>query len=215
MCASTFPSHPTEPGAVQGAQPGALACTHPHGFTLLELAVAGAIVAVLLTVAVPSVAAFRTQLQLKAATNSLFNSVLFARREAVLRNMRVVVCKSQGGAQCAPGQPGRGGLVACSTATTMPAWTPLSWCCSAKLGHRRSASWATRRSRTTFFTPAWGLAPTYRHPSVGRVAHLQQPAQQQATCWWNCARWSSVRVAAGERRVRWRLRLRLRLLPSA
>jgi type IV fimbrial biogenesis protein FimT len=72
-----------------------------RGFTLVELAVAGTIVAVLLTMAVPSVAAFRTQLQLKTATNSLFNSVLFARREALMRNMRVVVCKSHSGAQCA------------------------------------------------------------------------------------------------------------------
>jgi type IV fimbrial biogenesis protein FimT len=71
-----------------------------RGFTLVELAVVGTIVAVLLTVAIPSVAAFRTQLQLKTATNNLFNSVLFTRREAVMRNMRVVLCKSRDGATC-------------------------------------------------------------------------------------------------------------------
>jgi type IV fimbrial biogenesis protein FimT len=70
------------------------------GVTLVELAVVGTIVAVLLTVAVPSLAAFRTQLQLKTATNNLFNSLLVARREAVIRNMRVVLCKTENGAQC-------------------------------------------------------------------------------------------------------------------
>lgn len=71
-----------------------------RGVTLVELAVVGSIVAVLLTVAVPSLAAFRTQLQLKTATNKLFNSLLVARREAVMRNMRVVVCKTANGTQC-------------------------------------------------------------------------------------------------------------------
>ena len=71
-----------------------------RGYTLVELCVAGAIVSILLSLAAPSIGAFRTKMQLKTVTESIFNSLNFTRREAIMRNMPVVMCKSSDGLEC-------------------------------------------------------------------------------------------------------------------
>lgn len=70
------------------------------GFTLIELLVVVALVAILLSLATPSLAALANSMRLTKATNSLFSSLIFARSEAILRNSRAVVCKSASGSVC-------------------------------------------------------------------------------------------------------------------
>ena len=79
---------------------GTLSRKPAQGYTLLELCVAGAIVAILMSLAAPLIGAFRAQMQLRTATNSMLSSLNFTRREAIMRNVQVVMCKSSDGLQC-------------------------------------------------------------------------------------------------------------------
>jgi type IV fimbrial biogenesis protein FimT len=72
------------------------------GFTLIELIVTLALVAIIMTVAVPT---FQEMLRANRAatdTNDFISSLNFARSEAVKRGRNVVLCKSTDGATCAP-----------------------------------------------------------------------------------------------------------------
>ena len=70
------------------------------GFTLIELLLVVAVVAVLQSLAAPSLAGMANSMRLSTATNSLFSSLLLARSEAIKRNSRAVVCKSATGNAC-------------------------------------------------------------------------------------------------------------------
>jgi type IV fimbrial biogenesis protein FimT len=70
------------------------------GFTLVELLVVLAIVAVLLGTAIPSFRGVIRSAKLSSATDSLFSSLLMARSEAAKRHARVVLCKSADGSNC-------------------------------------------------------------------------------------------------------------------
>lgn len=70
------------------------------GFTLVELLVVMLLMAIFLSLAMPSLAGMANSMRLTTATNSLFSSLLFARSEAIKRNSRVVVCKSASGNAC-------------------------------------------------------------------------------------------------------------------
>ena len=85
---------------LQCARRGTLGRKPVRGYTLIELCVAGAIVGILMSVAAPSIGAFRTQMQLRTVTDSIFSSLNFTRREAIMRNIQVVMCKSSDGLQC-------------------------------------------------------------------------------------------------------------------
>lgn len=74
--------------------------TLEHGYTLVEVSVVVAIVALLIALAGPSIGAFRAKQQLRTVTDSIFSSLLFTRQEAIMRNVRVVMCKSGDGKQC-------------------------------------------------------------------------------------------------------------------
>jgi type IV fimbrial biogenesis protein FimT len=74
--------------------------TMSEGFTLVELLVTMAIMAVLLAVVVPTFKETRQANQLASYVNTLHASLILARGEAVKRNGRVVVCKSADGAAC-------------------------------------------------------------------------------------------------------------------
>ena len=70
------------------------------GFTLIELLLVVALVAILQSLAAPSLAGMANSMRLSTATNSLFSSLLLARSEAIKRNSRAVVCKSATGNAC-------------------------------------------------------------------------------------------------------------------
>ncbi len=70
------------------------------GFTLIELMVVVALVAVLQSLAAPALMSLANSMRLTTATNLLFSSLLLARSEAIKRNSRAVVCKSATGSAC-------------------------------------------------------------------------------------------------------------------
>jgi type IV fimbrial biogenesis protein FimT len=71
------------------------------GFTLLEMLVSLAVVAVLVKVAVPSLNPVIESVKLSSATNLFVSGLILARGEAIKRNSRVALCKSLDGLSCA------------------------------------------------------------------------------------------------------------------
>ena len=80
---------------------------HPHmpykGFTLIELIITITILAILLTVAIPSFRALIINNRITTQANDFVSDISYARAEAVRRNTRVTVCYSTTGAACTPG----------------------------------------------------------------------------------------------------------------
>lgn len=72
-----------------------------HGFTLVELLMALAVMAILGTFAVPSFHSLMDSSKLTAASNALLSSMHLARSEAIKRGNRVVLCKTADGVVCA------------------------------------------------------------------------------------------------------------------
>lgn len=77
-------------------------CGVSAGFTLIELMVVLAVLAILQTQAAPAFSGVVASVRLTAAVNSLLSSLLLARSEAIKRNSRVVLCKSATGDACTP-----------------------------------------------------------------------------------------------------------------
>lgn len=67
-----------------------------NGFTLLELMVTLAVAAILVTVAVPSMARLMRENQASTTVNELIYALRLARNEAVTRKLPVAVCASDG-----------------------------------------------------------------------------------------------------------------------
>jgi type IV fimbrial biogenesis protein FimT len=76
------------------------AAMEQSGFSLLELMVAVAVSALLLTIGIPSFTAFTSSTRLVNVTNELVSSLHLARSEAIKRNSRVVLCASATGTSC-------------------------------------------------------------------------------------------------------------------
>lgn len=70
------------------------------GFTLLELMVALALTAILLTIAVPSFTTMMRNNRGVSDANALLGMMLLARSEAIRRNVTVEVCTSTDGNSC-------------------------------------------------------------------------------------------------------------------
>ena len=70
------------------------------GFTLLELMVTLAIVAIVLTVGIPSFREMMRENRLATQTNEFLAALALARSEALKRGVRVTLCKSADGASC-------------------------------------------------------------------------------------------------------------------
>ena len=71
-----------------------------NGFTLIELMITVAIVAVLIGLAAPSFVQTLKQNRLQMESEDFFVSLILARSEALKRNQPVAVCKSADGATC-------------------------------------------------------------------------------------------------------------------
>ncbi|RLA50943.1 MAG: pilus assembly protein [Gammaproteobacteria bacterium] len=70
------------------------------GFTLVELMIVVIVVAVLLTVAAPSMLNLLQKNRLQTAADNFYAALMAARSEAVKINLPVVICKSSDGAAC-------------------------------------------------------------------------------------------------------------------
>jgi len=69
----------------------------------VEILVTTAIAAVLAGIGIPSMASMIHSVKLSSAANSFVSGLYVARSEAIKRNGRVVICKSEDGATCSSG----------------------------------------------------------------------------------------------------------------
>lgn len=83
------------------------------GFSLVELLITLAIVAVLATTAVPSFSTLLQNTQRRQSMDSFWHAIFLARNEAIKRNSVVALCKSSAGNRCdnSPGNWASGWIV--------------------------------------------------------------------------------------------------------
>lgn len=74
-----------------------------RGLTAIEMMIAVAVLAVILTTAVPALGRFMDNHRITAATNQLIGHLQYARHEAVYRNTYVAACPSTNGKRCTGG----------------------------------------------------------------------------------------------------------------
>jgi len=75
-----------------------------YGFTLIELMVTLAVLAVVMALAAPSFTYVRNNGRLSAATNEMVASLQLARMDAIRLNGRVKLCRSTDGTKCESGE---------------------------------------------------------------------------------------------------------------
>lgn len=83
---------------------------HDQGFTLVELMMTVAVLAILVSLGVPFMGEFIKNSRLVTQTNDLIASFHLARTEAIKRGARVTLCKSSDGATCDDTADGRWGI---------------------------------------------------------------------------------------------------------
>ena len=95
------PHNKTAPASHLSTRHG-LARGRAHGFTLVELLVVAAAMAVLAALATPSMASIIDSTRLTSFSNDFLSTMYLARSEAIKRNRPVAMCKSATGHECAP-----------------------------------------------------------------------------------------------------------------
>lgn len=87
-----------------------------RGFTLVEVMIAVAIMAILLGIAIPNLQDATLSSKLSTIANNLTGSALLARSEAGKRNTNITLCVSTNGTSCTTGGWEQGWIVMCKTA---------------------------------------------------------------------------------------------------
>lgn len=75
----------------------------PGGFTLLELVITVAVLAIALGIAIPSFQGITNRNRLTSVANEVVAAMQLTRMEAIRRNQRVVMCPSTNGTTCSGG----------------------------------------------------------------------------------------------------------------
>jgi type IV fimbrial biogenesis protein FimT len=86
-----------------------------RGFTLIEMMVAIAVLAILSMIAVPSFREASLSSQLRSSANNFIATANFARSEAIKRGTAVTMCVSTDGSSCASGGWEQGWIVSSGT----------------------------------------------------------------------------------------------------
>jgi type IV fimbrial biogenesis protein FimT len=87
------------------------------GFTMVEMLTVMAIVAILLSVGVPSYKYITTSYRMSAEVNSLLGDLMYARGEALKEGQGVTVCISSNGTSCTGGTAWQSGWIVFSNPT--------------------------------------------------------------------------------------------------
>lgn len=75
-----------------------------QGYSLYELTVTTLVVAILLSLGVPSFSTMMARNRQRVEVDALFHAIHLARKESIMRRKVVSLCPSQDGSQCAPGK---------------------------------------------------------------------------------------------------------------
>src|ERR1700745_3399930 len=96
------------------------------GFTITELLVVTAIVAILLGIGVPSYRYITNSYRMSSEVNGLLGDLQFARAEAIKEGQTVTACVSADGANCTRVAAWQNGWIVFSTPGTPPAANPAA-----------------------------------------------------------------------------------------
>lgn len=92
-------------------RPGRRCARTPGGFTLIELAVTLAVLAIFIAISAPLFAGVINGNRLTSNANELVAAIQIARSESIRNNARAVVCESANGTSCSTNSPWRGWIV--------------------------------------------------------------------------------------------------------
>lgn len=74
----------------------------PHGFSLYELLMTMMLIAIVLTIGVPSFATTVARHRQRVEIDALFHAIHVARKESIMRKKVVSICPSEDGSRCGP-----------------------------------------------------------------------------------------------------------------
>lgn len=133
------------------------------GYSLYELLVTTSIVAVLMTIGIPSFTSMLARHRQQVEVNALFHAIHLARKESIVRRKVVSICPSSDGTSCLPGKDwSTGWLMFENTDRDSPAridpLEPILW------RHTAGANVTIRANRRSFT-----LRSTFRRATNGTL----------------------------------------------